>query len=169
MAKRPTKLERTAYHEAGHAVAAYSLRRKIIEVSIVPEPGLLGRVTHTLLKDFHPDYDTRLSTLRKGEKEITFSLAGIIAQKRLTGRRDWTLGHIDITDALGIASNLMGDDKEAQRYVNKLWHKTEKLIYAPPRWAAVKALAAELLRCRKMSGRKARRIMFQAIRTAHTK
>jgi ATP-dependent Zn protease len=75
MAKRPTKLERTAYHEAGHAVAAYSLRWKIIEVSIVPDPDSLGHVTRTPLKDFHPDDDTRFSTLRKGEKEIILYLA----------------------------------------------------------------------------------------------
>jgi hypothetical protein len=62
-----------------------------------------------------------------------------------------------------------GDYKEAGRYVDKLWRKTKKLIYNPPCWAAVKALAAELLRCPKMGGRKARMIMLQAIRSARTK
>ena len=37
----------TAYHEAGHAVAAWSLGAEIRKASIVPEDGSYGSVEHT--------------------------------------------------------------------------------------------------------------------------
>ena len=36
-------MEKTAYHEAGHAVASYLRRRRILKVSIIPEDDSLGR------------------------------------------------------------------------------------------------------------------------------
>lgn len=44
---RHSKLKATAYHEAGHAVAAFLLHRGFRRVTIVPGEGFLGQLLKT--------------------------------------------------------------------------------------------------------------------------
>ena len=53
---RSKRLATVAYHEAGHAVAAFIRGIKTPKVTIVPEPGKsLGRLVWYLGRSFHPD------------------------------------------------------------------------------------------------------------------
>ena len=52
--RKLTKRERTAYHEAGHAVANYHLRLSIKKISIIQEDDSLGRVKGSTFSDFDP-------------------------------------------------------------------------------------------------------------------
>jgi hypothetical protein len=53
------RMKRTAYHEAGHAVAFYMLRIWWVNVSILPMDEFKGSVTHprSIYKNFDPGID----------------------------------------------------------------------------------------------------------------
>ena len=50
MGKKPSKIEKIAYHEAGHAVACHLLRRAFTRVSIIPDDDSLGRVEYPKIR-----------------------------------------------------------------------------------------------------------------------
>ena len=52
--KRGISIKLTAYHEAGHAVMAYILRVRLIEVTIIPDEDDLGKLTHGAGRNIHP-------------------------------------------------------------------------------------------------------------------
>lgn len=81
--------ERTAYHEAGHAVAAMRQYERFEYVTIIPDEdaGSLGHLLHRPLpKRFHPDIKLTLHMQDKFETRIVITLAGPLAEKRATGR-----------------------------------------------------------------------------------
>src|SRR4051812_47558937 len=71
----------TAYHEAGHAVAALALGRPVRYVSVLPGRELLGWCEFGKAT-FRPSEDWL-------EREILIALAGVAAQARHTGEYDW--------------------------------------------------------------------------------
>lgn len=79
-ARERERLRRTAYHEAGHVVASYALRRGIAKARIVPneEEGSLGRNINVRLRNFHPDiesYGAIGCPRRRVEREMQILLA----------------------------------------------------------------------------------------------
>jgi hypothetical protein len=50
MGKKPSKIEKIAYHEAGHAVACHLLRRAFTRVSIIPDDDSLGGVEYPKIR-----------------------------------------------------------------------------------------------------------------------
>ncbi len=80
----------TAYHEAGHAVAAYLLKRSFNYVTIVPdeEKGSLGHVRFRGFgENFDPAFDYSPQMRLRLEREIICSLAGDAAESIHLGRR----------------------------------------------------------------------------------
>ena len=78
-------IEKIAYHEAGHAMAFMVLKTRFSKVSIVPDDESLGRVTNDLPDSF---FDEDLNANRQRslyEKHILISLAGGLAEMKLTG------------------------------------------------------------------------------------
>jgi ATP-dependent Zn protease len=78
----------TAYHEAGHAVAAWSCRVKIHKISIVRDSESDGRM-HSVspLKGIHLDYDGSPQADAKAKNAIIICLAGAAAQRQRSVRR----------------------------------------------------------------------------------
>jgi ATP-dependent Zn protease len=73
----------TALHEAGHAVIARSLGLKVHSATIVPAPGIDGKVEHANpLRGIHLDYDGSDRARRRAEIAIIVCLAGPAAQRR---------------------------------------------------------------------------------------
>jgi ATP-dependent Zn protease len=50
MGKKPSKIEKIAYHEAGHAVACHLLWRAFTRVSIIPDDDSLSRVEYPKIR-----------------------------------------------------------------------------------------------------------------------
>jgi ATP-dependent Zn protease len=100
-----SRLERTAYHEAGHAVAACIYHRRFRHATIVPnkEQGSLGHCLYTELHNFHPDMEQDRRTLAWIEREILVGLAGATALAHLTGRLTWEGASSDWRDAYDLA------------------------------------------------------------------
>jgi len=173
-ARERRALERTAYHEAGHAVAAYALRKRVSSVTIVPdtESGTLGLVIHGGLGRAvdrysvgdRPGIQCDLRTERALERTIMIRCAGFIAEARFAGRRNWVGSRQDRLDVLDMAEIVTGADPAASSaYVAWLEQRAAWIVGCPPYWAAIQGLAAVLLERRELRGLAPRRVIVAAI------
>jgi hypothetical protein len=157
-------LERTAYHEAGHAVASFALNRAVRRLSVVPGDNSEGRVLNHELRNFHPDYERDARTLAKVQREIMILLAGGIAQAKFQGHRRGLGTDQDFRCAYLLAEHMCDSDEESEALVAWLHERTRLLLNRPWHWRAVQDIARELLGHRELSGRAARRIFTAAAR-----
>lgn len=139
-------LKRTAYHEAGHAVAAYLLDRDFKSVTIIREGDTLGQCSLTKLDDFHPDINADQRTLAHLEEYMIMLHAGVASEYLATGRYNWTGAHSDLTIAAHLAANACGTDEEVQLYRELMMVRAKNLLRLAHNWSAVQTLAEELLR-----------------------
>ena len=160
----PPNIEResTAYHEAGHAVAGFALKRAFTKVSIVPDDTTVGHcafMPRPLKKP--PEYRTVDSKFRNiMERRAMTYLAGGEAEQlfyrigKLTGRVQkhldvgnhiaWGLGidNSHAVEALGWLTKNR-DDNELSAYLVWLGHRVRVILQ--DNWAAVEVLADKLL------------------------
>src|ERR1039457_1771641 len=107
--KKLTVLEKTAYHEAGHAVASVFLFLPFRSVTIKPNKDSLGVVQY---RKFSEHFWTAVEIKRtpaivdKMERHIKSSLAGPIAEQRATGRKNKIGGYNDHQSAMVFATRL---------------------------------------------------------------
>ncbi len=139
-----SKLEATAYHEAGHAVIALALGRAVQRVSILPGHAWLGRCEFQKGR-VRPSEDWL-------EREILISLAGAAAEARLTGVYDWDGAVADRRNVRRLAVQ-RASERQAERLERRLLSKVEHLLDQAGHWRAVGLIAEELLRCETISGR----------------
>lgn len=160
---RLSRLERAAYHEAGHAVVACELHRRFEYVTIVPTDGSRGSVRPTPLRNFQPDGILDRRTCALVQREVMWFVAGSIAEKLHTGRGDWKVGaRGDIHEAFNLAEYATSSDEEAGAYVGWLRERTMNMLQQPILWASVEALATALLEQKTIRWRAARRIIREA-------
>lgn len=157
-------IEKTAYHEAGHAMAFMVLKTRFSKVSIVPDDESLGRVTNDLPDSF---FDEDLNANRQRslyEKHILISLAGGLAEMKLTGVENTDGNAVDNSSVVELASRVTDSVAETEAYILWLQERAKNMVDNPWNWIAVEALAAALLHSKTLSARKAREIMKQARR-----
>ncbi len=155
--------ETTAHHEAGHAVAAFSSRKRIHEVSIRADHdiGVLGYVKSTggigqAITYGEPDRYLRLVT-----ENVTILFAGVVAEQEHTrGRHNWVGARSDRREASSLAGRILSDD-ELPAYLRWLMVRTRALVRW--RWCAVDALAQALLVREVVSGRDATEIIRRTL------
>ena len=142
--------ELTAYHEAGHAVAALTLGRPVARVSIRPGRKYLG-VCMFGKSVFRPSEDWL-------EREAIIALAGPAAEAGLTGEMDWAGAARDHEYAFSLARRRCGDDKKADRQVKRWLAKADHLLGFGNSWESVERIAKELVRLEEISGRAVRHL-----------
>jgi len=165
--KKATELERTAYHEAGHAVMACILHRRFHFITIDPEKldentgGLVGLVhSSKLLKSVNcGGFDDRAQI----ERHISLTLGGEAACELLVGSKNWHLSQDDAQVCMRLAQLQCGDEEEANAYLNWLCLSVRNELKLPHNWVCVCAVAKALLEHKTLSYRKAREI----IKVAH--
>jgi hypothetical protein len=140
--------EATAYHEAGHAVAALALGRPVHGVSILADRDRLGLCAFGKAV-FRPSEDWL-------EREVLIALAGLAAEARHTEHYAWGEAARDLQYARGLLRDRAGSERAARRLERRMLAKVEHLLGQPGHWRAVQRLAAELLRAGQISGRAAR-------------
>jgi ATP-dependent Zn protease len=104
------KIERTAYHEAGHAVASYHLHVAFSYISITPDEDSWGRVKHPKLSNFKPEWDD--SPREQIAQETYLLLAGQVRRESLP------IGNSEIKDwqsVINLASYSAETTKSYQR------------------------------------------------------
>jgi len=146
----PDPREITAYHEAGHAVAALALGRPVAWVSIRPGRKYLG-VCLFGKSVFRPSEDWL-------EREAMIALAGPAAEAGLTGEMDWAGAARDHEYAFSLARSRCGDDKKADRQVKRWLSKADHLLGSGNTWQFVERIAEELVRVEEISGRTVRHL-----------
>lgn len=132
-------LQKTAYHEAGHAVACYFLHKRFKEVSIKPGAQKLGRLNYPEKMRRSIPSERELASVRR---EYVVSLAGIVSEGIFSGKDDFE----DILPFLNLPLNAT---KDTQKLNHTFWKmvfiETKLLLYTPRTWQAVITLADELL------------------------
>jgi len=78
--RKSKKLLATAYHEAGHGVAAFLMKIRFSRLSIIEDEDSEGRMTGCRwTSKFNPEYDDRKILRRRVEARIILLLAGCVA------------------------------------------------------------------------------------------
>jgi hypothetical protein len=177
MVKKFSKLEKVAYHEAGHAMyrlgtllrprmVAHLLNLRFSNISIIPKDDYIGVVTRptNVFQGFQPDIDSESSKSRKRiESEIMLSFAGRITEQLFSGRYTWKDSYQDDNNAINMASYMTGSEDELNAYTKWIWIRTKNLISNPIYWAAIQALANELIIRKEIKSREARKIIYKAM------
>ena len=151
MNRRRGRHESTAYHEAGHAVAAFVLRLKIGRrgVTIVPdkERDMLGYVNITAQLRERPDCATSARTRARIEAWVAH-LAGDIAERKFSGRRRFG-GHSDLLQASDLLEYISTSVEQFDARLRVASVGARDLI--EDNWPSVQAVAEELLRKKTLS------------------
>ena len=157
------EIERTAYHEAGHAVASYILRQPFLSVDVRPaDDGSLGRVMYPdgppiISKPWHPRFRGYI------EKEVMSLLAGCEAESLALKRRTYEGGRTDYQDAANYAAHIFQPD-DIPAFVARMTKQIRAELAPPHHWAAVSTLAEVLVAKKQLSGRAARRVIREAMK-----
>ena len=141
-----------AYHEAGHAVAAYLLGSKPRPISIATLGDDLGLGEGPPpLRGMKLDSDGSDRARLRLERAIIISLAGPIAQRTYRPGlwRDWH-GEEDMATAATLAMKAIGSSETTSAFVNWLTLRAKELVSA--NWSLVEAVAERLTEDRSLSG-----------------
>jgi hypothetical protein len=146
-----TALRATAFHEAGHAVAAWSRGIKVTSATVVPAGRFLGQVTHVNpLRGVRLDCDGSDRARRRAEADIVVLLAGPAAQRR-HNPRSWRSCHgaSDHERATDLAMRVNGSEEAAEAYLN--WLAIVARDEVDTFWDVVERVARELFERRTLS------------------
>ena len=150
----------TAYHEAGHCVAACLVRKRFRLATIIPKEGSLG--------EFVPDklakIDIASADVKSCKAWIFIGLAGIIAENefRNPGKiSKMPSFHPDIDIVTKIANKLCWSSKEKEAYLRFMWIRTRNIIERY--WQAVQLMANELIKQKTIHYNQALEIIKKAI------
>jgi hypothetical protein len=166
MTPAPRQLKRTAYHEAGHAVAAVLMDVPFRRVTIVPDETFAGRVDLGKVEPpahvdpFNENWDVKAAR-QYWAARICGALAGPLAETLYT--KCWQQQSVSDEDtdeakAWEIADYFYTPAK-ADRWVNRLRFKTLERLRMPDVQAAVDAVARELLRRKTLTAAKVRALV----------
>jgi hypothetical protein len=141
--------ELTAYHEAGHAVAALRLGLAFDKVTVRPDTGTHGEL---LGVRFQPHQD---------DERAQVKLAGLVAERIRAGswkRVDLVGATSDVSTACHIIASRGGDLEGCLR-----WHASEAGKLIANKWGAVESIANALLSVETLAERDARRLAASAV------
>src|SRR5580704_12810112 len=141
--------ETTAYHEAGHAVAALALGRPVQRVSVLPDARFLGRCEFGK-GVFRPSEDWL-------EREVLIALGGVVAEAMHSGHYAWDGAARDLQTVRRLLESRVGE-RRAERFERRLLAKAEHLLGDDGHWKAVELIAADLVRLGTISGRTAKHL-----------
>jgi ATP-dependent Zn protease len=162
------KLESTAYHEAGHAVACIELGRPFKSVTIVPGDGTRGQITMTPVPAWlMPDVDRSPRATRWIEREISYLLAGLAAEHRFASRNNWLGAHDDISNARELASFLYPFGSPVlKKYLAFMEELARMFVSVDKNWRRIEKLAAALIEHRTLSARESKELCRLALSEA---
>ena len=154
-------LRSTAFHEAGHAFAAWMLGIKFISVTIKPGPhGSLGHIKFgPYPKWFNPSIDSSDRAQALAHRHIVALMAAQIAESKYL-RKTVTEGMgADNTHATDLADCFVSSHEALQAYLHYCSIAARDLII--PRFKAVKLIADVLLERKTLTYREVAKIMLK--------
>jgi ATP-dependent Zn protease len=145
-ARKGMSREATAYHEAGHAVAAWCLGYRPATASILAGDDSAGQVRHeSPFPGINFEFDGSDWTRLKIERAIMICLAGPIAQRRhrRTSWRRWH-GAADYATATELALRTYGSGEIASAFLK--WLDLRAKLLVEDHWSAIERVAIALLK-----------------------
>ena len=135
---------KTAYHEAGHALAHFVLHIRFDGVTIKPSPetDTLGQ----LIQEAPRAISVNDLQGWQVDEEIIACFAGPSAEARISGRTCWPKGSNDFQFAFDLAAKLDHlHVEDIDPYLRDLWARAKNLLKRPGHWLGVERVAAALL------------------------
>lgn len=157
----PRQIAAVAIHEAGHAVAHVTLRRRIDRVTIVPDETALGLVTGKIITE--PIAEAILfgvptpRQIRAIEDSIVCGQAGPIAEAKFRGRRNLLGAKDDHEKVVEMAIRMCGSAKEASSYAQEL--EQEAIALVVQNYPEILVVAQALIERKTLSGVAVRRVL----------
>lgn len=154
----------TAYHEAGHAVAAHHCGVRVRTTTIEAQGDTSGQVEHTNpIHGIRIDFDKSDRTRLRVERLIIVCLAGPSAQTKFHSLswRHWH-GHSDHEKATDLAMSMCGSPEQADAFIKWLEMRATDLVEL--HWREIEAVAMALIAKSKISGSLIHKIIFETIR-----
>jgi ATP-dependent Zn protease len=158
---KTTKAEiSTAYHEAGHAVAAFFLHLSIGRkgVTIIPDSDTLGAAYVQQQLRENPEFSTSPRTHVRIEDYAVMCLAGDAAHKKFHPRRRFG-GQGDLSNAADLLSYISGSKEVVQARMNVAIRCARDLVNC--RWKEITAVATDLLEKKTLTGREVKEIIVR--------
>ena len=150
----------TAFHEAGHAVAAWRLRIRLHGATIVPTIDASGQVEYANpLRGINLELDNSNRARLRSELLMMVLLAGPEDQRQYSPR-SWRSCHggYDFGKAADLALNFNGYEDAANAYVRWVEIRTRYMIN--DLWWAVEKVAGALIEQESLSGKQIKRIIL---------
>jgi len=159
-----TKLDSTAYHEAGHAVVAVVQGLTNISVTIKPGEDSLGECIHPGV--FGYEYGGKRERKRIVREYIIVSYAGFQAEINFNREAEQWRSQGDENNALNLSREFSSvlpkqissvGDEAHMKFLGKLQREARKLVRQ--HWRSVSAVARELLKTKTLSGDQIKEIL----------
>jgi len=158
------RLIAAAFHEAGHAVAAYHVKVRFRRISIskdtAKEPGWLEL---WLTPQTTADGTMDVRTAHAIERSIIVLLAGGQAERMALGRAKYLGSGLDFFEAVRYAGYLCRTRQEMSAYLRWMQLRVRALVQSPSWRQPIGALAKCLIERRELGAREARGIIRRAI------
>ena len=155
-----TQLEVSAYHEAGHCVAACLVRKRFRLVTVIPKKEYLGK--------FVPDKLARMDIASAEVKSckawIFIGLAGLVAENKFASPNKINKlpsSHPDLDTITDIADRLCWSSEERDAYLNFMWVRTRNIM--EKYWKAVQAVAQDLVNRKTLHYKETQQIIKKAL------
>jgi hypothetical protein len=159
------RLIAAAFHEAGHAVAAYHVKVRFRRIAIGRDTAKeLGWLELWLTPQATGDgtvVDVR--TEHAIERSVIVLLAGSQAERMALGRAKYLGSGLDFFEAVRYAGCLCRTRPEISAYLRWMQLRVRALVESPPWRRPIEALAACLVQRRELGAREARDIIRHAI------
>jgi len=166
--RRTTEAELSAYHEAGHVVMAYLLKRQFRYATIDPseiDKEINGctflEPIKTLSLEGVLDYSFK-RIQNSIEREVKIALAGEVAEALLLGRNDWVSAKKDIQRCYELYDFLCVNIDQFKDYIKRLWLSVRDILKLPCNWFCIQGVVQALLKHGRISYRKARAVIRKA-------
>lgn len=160
--KRRTRLEKTAYHEAGHAVAAAHCEHAtgIRRIAIPKDGDALQHVTPYFQPSFKPGIRVGIMLEAKIQDDIIVFLAGNAAEKKLTHRSNRKGCEGDYRAAAYYAELVARSERTRAKYIAYCAAAADDLV--EDFWHEIEAVAQALLQKKKLTSRAVSGILSEA-------
>jgi hypothetical protein len=163
---RQRELERTAAHEAGHAIFAVMMGIPFRRVTVIPDETFAGRVDLGKVEPpahvdpFNENWDVKAARLYWAARicgGICSALAGALAETLYT--RCWEQQSDSDEFVAWEIADCFYPPAKAARWINRLRFQTLESLRLPDVQAAVEAVARELLRRKTLTGAEVRALV----------
>ena len=158
------RLIAAAFHEAGHAVAAYHVKVRFRRIAIGKNTAKeLGWLELWLPPQTTADGIVDVRTAHAIERGVIVLLAGSQAERMALGRAKYLGSGLDFFEAVRYAGHLCRTRSEMSAYLRWMQLRVRALVENPSWRQPIEALATYLVQRREVGAREARGIIRRAI------